>query len=164
MKKIIITISILLLSLFLLVGCINPYQIKLNAHLIDKTNIGQLNDCTKLDSCDGWKCLCDNMANENNYCQRYEDFCVSTICEEITININGVSLMERHFNDKYSGCVFVYDKVVEIDGIEIKEISDEYLTCLSEFRNNMDIPDKHIYGIGYSNGKFINNEGEVIKC
>ncbi|MEK6951467.1 MAG: hypothetical protein AABX29_00470 [Nanoarchaeota archaeon] len=158
--------------LILLSGCANPYQTKINenqleinAYLIDNTNIGKLNECTQLGSCDGWKCLCDTMVSENDYCERYEDFCVNNVCEEITINYNDVNFMEEHFsNNKYSGCVFVYDKVVEIGGISIREINDEDLTCLSNFRNNMDVPDWHIYTVGYRNERFFDNEGMIIKC
>ena len=73
--------------------------------------------------------------------------------------------MEEHWgNDRYGGCTFVYDKVVQIDGIVIKELNDEDLTCLSNFRNSMDIPDWHIYSFGYKEGRFFDDEGMIIKC
>lgn len=137
----------ILIGLFILVlltGCINPYQnkinenqLKINANLIDNVNIDRLNECTTLDSCDAYKCLCDTMASENDYCRRYENYCVNNVCEEITKNFNGVNFMDDYWKidiDKYGGCVFVYDKVVMMHGIELKNIGDEMLTCLSDFR------------------------------
>ena len=40
---------------------------------MNKNNIW--NDCTRLELCDGWKCLCDNMLSENDYCERYAETC-----------------------------------------------------------------------------------------
>ena len=136
----------------------------------DQEYLGDLNLCTHMGStCEGWNCLCEThnrYGYQTGFCQDYETYCVGTICESITVRVNGVYFIERPA--KYTECGMIYDKTIMLDiidtGIKLNDIDQNTFECLAEFRNNMSVPDAYRYTFQYENGRFYDNNRDRIDC
>ena len=87
---------------------------------------------------------------------------MNDICAEITNSFNGVNFMNDYSGDRNFLCSGVYDKVIVVIGIDLDNISNEMLTCLSDYRNNQDVPDDYFYHYQYRDERFLDSYGEVI--
>ena len=83
------------------------------------------------------------------------------------ININDVNFLDEIWetNEKYFDCQFIYENIITIEGIELKEINNETLRCLAEFKRNQTKEELYHVHYYYANGRFIDEYGlSVIKC
>lgn len=150
---------IIVIAVSISLSVYNKYTVHQD-YMIDTSNLDELNLCAaKEDVCDAWKCLGETMVSENDYYQRYETYCMDKVCDSFVKTINDVTFI----NADNTTCLFLYKNVVLVRDIDIDDISDETLTCLSVYRGNMNVSDEEVYVYAYHDGHFY-DFGDMIDC